>query len=415
MKIFHVNSSPNGFTLIELLIAMVIGVFLMAGVVQIFISAKQAYKLQENQSRLQENGRFAMSFITQDVRMAGYLGCSRILPASKDGIVAITEQTKMIGNNDITNNWTPTVWGKSTSDAWNAAWTTPGPCGSSNECMPKTDTISFQYAKSCGGNLTTNMTSKGASISISTSNSCSISAASASAPGDQVLIADCNAPPSPKALSDVFVSTSTGNTINHKNELSKAYETDAEVFTFQSISYFLRLGASGSPALFRVDNTKPTGATNPVELVEGIEDIQILYGVDSDLVPDYIPNYYVDAVSVPPKIPTQNRDANTGKLLPTDNDYPGWGRVISIRISLLAVSLDNYVIETPQPYTYNDTVVTKAMLSKTGAKALPVVKANHTQVCAYTATTIPSTCVLDDDLRLHRVFNSTIAVRNRLP
>jgi len=48
----------------------------MAGVIQIFLSAKQAYRLQENLSRLQENGRFAMDFITKDVRMAGYAGCS---------------------------------------------------------------------------------------------------------------------------------------------------------------------------------------------------------------------------------------------------------------------------------------------------------------------------------------------------
>jgi len=46
----------------------------MAGVIQIFLSAKQAYRLQENLSRLQENGRFAMDFITKDVRMAGYAG-----------------------------------------------------------------------------------------------------------------------------------------------------------------------------------------------------------------------------------------------------------------------------------------------------------------------------------------------------
>ena len=63
MKIFRANSSQRGFTLIELMIAMLIGVFLMAGIIQIFISAKQGYRLQENLSRLQENGRFAMDFL----------------------------------------------------------------------------------------------------------------------------------------------------------------------------------------------------------------------------------------------------------------------------------------------------------------------------------------------------------------
>ncbi|MDO9107004.1 MAG: PilW family protein [Methylovulum sp.] len=70
------NSCPkyaqSGLTLIELMIAMLLGVFLIGGVVQIFVSSKQTYRMQEGLSRLQENGRFAMDFISRDLRMAGY-------------------------------------------------------------------------------------------------------------------------------------------------------------------------------------------------------------------------------------------------------------------------------------------------------------------------------------------------------
>ncbi|TAL47465.1 MAG: pilus assembly protein PilW, partial [Methylovulum sp.] len=64
------NNKPcqTGMTLIEILIAMLLGVFLIGGVIQIFISTKQTYRMQEGLSRLQENGRFAMDFITKDVR-----------------------------------------------------------------------------------------------------------------------------------------------------------------------------------------------------------------------------------------------------------------------------------------------------------------------------------------------------------
>ncbi|MDD1610693.1 MAG: prepilin-type N-terminal cleavage/methylation domain-containing protein, partial [Methylococcaceae bacterium] len=71
MRTFRTTAPQRGFTLIELMIAMLIGVFLMAGILQIFSSAKQAYRLQENLSRLQENGRFAMDYLTKGVRMAG--------------------------------------------------------------------------------------------------------------------------------------------------------------------------------------------------------------------------------------------------------------------------------------------------------------------------------------------------------
>ncbi|MFC1665831.1 PilW family protein, partial [Pseudomonadota bacterium] len=49
----------KGFTLIELMVAMVIGLFLLAGLIQIFFAGKQTYRLGDGLSRLQENGRFA--------------------------------------------------------------------------------------------------------------------------------------------------------------------------------------------------------------------------------------------------------------------------------------------------------------------------------------------------------------------
>ena len=61
--------------LIEIMIALLIGAFLLGGVLQIFVSSKQTYRMQEGLSRLQENGRFAMDFLARDIRMAGFWGC----------------------------------------------------------------------------------------------------------------------------------------------------------------------------------------------------------------------------------------------------------------------------------------------------------------------------------------------------
>ena len=68
----------RGLTLVELMIAMLLGLFLLGGLLQIFISSKQTYKMQEALSRLQENGRFAIDFMARDIRLAGYKGCSSI-------------------------------------------------------------------------------------------------------------------------------------------------------------------------------------------------------------------------------------------------------------------------------------------------------------------------------------------------
>ena len=64
-----------GLSLIELMVSIVIGLFLLAGTISIFISNKQSYYAQDDSSRVQETGRFAMDMILRDIRMAGYFGC----------------------------------------------------------------------------------------------------------------------------------------------------------------------------------------------------------------------------------------------------------------------------------------------------------------------------------------------------
>ena len=67
-----------GFTVVEVMVAMVLSVAVLLGVVQIFNGSRATYQVIEEMSRLQENGRFALDFITRDTRMAGYQGCATL-------------------------------------------------------------------------------------------------------------------------------------------------------------------------------------------------------------------------------------------------------------------------------------------------------------------------------------------------
>lgn len=62
----------SGFSLIELMIALLIGSLLMSGVFNILVGAKQAYRVQDELSRTQENARFAADFIARDLRTWDY-------------------------------------------------------------------------------------------------------------------------------------------------------------------------------------------------------------------------------------------------------------------------------------------------------------------------------------------------------
>ena len=65
----------QGFSLIELMLALALGVVVTAGIVTLFVGNNQTYTLLNGQSRMQENARFALDFITRSARAAGYFGC----------------------------------------------------------------------------------------------------------------------------------------------------------------------------------------------------------------------------------------------------------------------------------------------------------------------------------------------------
>ncbi len=315
MKKFRFNASQRGFTLIELMIAMLIGVFLMTGVIQIFLSAKQAYRLQENLSRLQENGRFAMDMITKDIRMAGYVAYACLPVTILPSAFAAAD----------------TTWCSNSTGNKNCIASTTVTTGNTVNTI-RTDVIrSYQWS-----NLVV--------ASPPTAASCP--------------------PTAPPA-----------------------------VLTNQSeISYFIRGDDSNSkmPALFRFDS----GSASLQERAESIERMQILYGIDTDATPDYVPNYYANADTV-----------NTAAV---------WNKIVSIRVTLLVVTPDNGLTDAPQPYVFN------GITYGTTANPIPKICSSNGVVVdtalagSSTAPTCTSPDKLIDDLRIRRVFSSTIAVRNRL-
>lgn len=64
----------RGMTLIEVMVALTIGLLITAAILSMFISMNKSYKQNDAIARLQENARFALELITQDLRHAGYFG-----------------------------------------------------------------------------------------------------------------------------------------------------------------------------------------------------------------------------------------------------------------------------------------------------------------------------------------------------
>ena len=70
--IMHRPQRQNGFTLIELSIAMLIGLFLIGGLLVMLQGNRRAYTGQTQLAQLQDNQRLAMTLITDVVQSAGY-------------------------------------------------------------------------------------------------------------------------------------------------------------------------------------------------------------------------------------------------------------------------------------------------------------------------------------------------------
>ncbi|MFK3799913.1 PilW family protein [Pseudomonas sp. NPDC088444] len=66
------HTRQRGLSLIELMVAMLIGLFLILGVTQIFINNQRTYLFQQGQIGNQENGRFALALLSQELLKAGY-------------------------------------------------------------------------------------------------------------------------------------------------------------------------------------------------------------------------------------------------------------------------------------------------------------------------------------------------------
>jgi len=65
--------NQSGFTLVEVMIAITLSLILIAGVIQIYVSSKESFRVQNELAQVQENQRIAVEFLQRDIRQAGFV------------------------------------------------------------------------------------------------------------------------------------------------------------------------------------------------------------------------------------------------------------------------------------------------------------------------------------------------------
>jgi len=341
----------SGLTLIELMVAMVLSLVLMAGVLTIFAGSKTTYRLQNGLATVQENGRYALHQMVRDIRGAGYTGCAGMEPATIN-IIADALAGDSYGPSDVVVGFND-VAGHTVVD------------GVTLEAMPGTDMIRIRgAADSLVGVVQQPGVGQGAEIKFAKGN-VSIEQ------GAVLMVSDCTSADvfcvtnDPKPIGGgEFFTASHAQDCNSANKLSKIYAPPAGLFLFRSTTYFIgdtgRTTTENQPirALFRHGFNKTTGIVETVELVDGIEDMQITYGVSDSPGASQVVRF-VDA-----------DQADAGSL---------WPNVLTVRLSLLVNSVENA----------------------------------HTDVVTYNFNGAASTSVAPD-FRLRQEMTSMVALRNRV-
>lgn len=62
----------QGLSLIELMISITLGLVLLGAAIQVMITNGRTFRINDDVSRVQENGRIALDILTKDLRLAGY-------------------------------------------------------------------------------------------------------------------------------------------------------------------------------------------------------------------------------------------------------------------------------------------------------------------------------------------------------
>ena len=348
----------RGLSLIELMIAITLGLILMAGVVQIFLSSQTVFHTQQAMSRIQENGRLGVEFIAKDIRMAGYMGCLND-PTAISNTLNSSNQFAYRMNIGIEGYTAPLVGSEA------GMTLSPSP-------IAGTDILVVRSAAGAGAPVTqiNNANQIFARDTGSVAGACTGGSASYSGicTNDIVIVADCfkgrvfQATNIASAGGELTIAHAAGSSPGNAmtswggGTLDMEFTTGADVLPVSHIVYFIATSPSTQqPSLYQNINGHTT-----LELLSGVEDMHLTYSRRAT------PDNYQTAATI-------------GSAAWSSTDNP----VVSVRVQLLVRSLEDNVLEEPQVFVFPE---------GTDARSPDPV-----------------------DRRMRQVFTNTVGIRGRLP
>lgn len=356
----------RGFSLIELMVAMTIGLLLLAGLFGIYINVAQSARSQAALALMQGNVRYAFEIIGVDHRMAGFTGSDDAIPRSVVGTTTpqnvvnfaatshLCPLVDLFGTKSCTDGAGPIVGYENTNPPNVCTTTNTTPCyrtGTDSLTVVRMDTENKYAVSTHTAGTSFTLPSPWPTSNPPTAGEIFVAADYTHAAVFQV-----------RTATNPTVSYSTGTVSPGNSSTSLGIFGDINalsLYRLSGASYYIGRNPVGEPALYRdklekkVISSVPTAASTAEELVQGVENMQILYGVDTDTddtpsspaPPNRYPflgdgsvNSYWNADQV-------NAGTDGTLTMPTgSSNY--WKRVLSVRITLTLVSGQNEKVGT---------------------------------------------------------------------
>jgi type IV pilus assembly protein PilW len=326
----------SGISFVEVLVAMVIGVIILAGVMQSMLTNQRNTVWSDDVAYIQENARYGLEILARDMRGSGYWGCAMNQSIPDDGATVFGNAVDVA----IDHPWlrlegiqgyegsvdtfpdglvpAANLWENNANFVGNDDFTPDAVIFRSAD-----PTIDLQVTRhvrtSAVFNFTRDNLLEAGDMAVVVSEDCShVGLMQASAADADSLTHDTGSV-SPGNCTNRLRST-TPFTCDAPPPDWQAFGPGSVVMRYRAVGYYIGTSAADNtqPALFRAlfvsmaDDDEVTVQTD--EIAIGVEDFQVLYGFDTDA--DGLANAYIRADEI---------DTGAGE----------WRQVVSVRFSLL--------------------------------------------------------------------------------
>jgi type IV pilus assembly protein PilW len=292
--------AARGFSLIELMIALTLGLIVTAAVIATFVSVHSASKDTAAIGELADNGRIAIDIMQETLRGAGYMACNSTMwggqmvvqgglgvnqsPLQQDFSEALAGYEAQYNGEDTGPGAAVTLSENPPGVTSQGDWTTSAGLGGTLDStvisegqMKNNSALPIQGSDAIAVHTTYPQVDPVYTTATSGASSVTVQNTTGLTQGEVGIVSNCA-----QSVVDEIDSVS-GDTVRFDQSLGQSFAAGSQVGVFDTVVFYIGTGRDGDGALYTYSTAgQPQFNSPPTELVPDVENMQILYGIDTN-------------------------------------------------------------------------------------------------------------------------------------